>query len=53
MCLTRGAGAQCDFSPVGVEWRYYGMLPKAVIGALASQMGGQLLCLGGILNVGV
>ena len=26
--------------------------PKAVIGALASQMGGQLLCLGGIINVG-
>ena len=27
--------------------------PKAVIGALASLMGGQLLCLGGIINVGV
>ena len=26
--------------------------PKAVVGALASQMGGQLLCLGGIVNVG-
>ena len=27
--------------------------PKAVIGALASQMGAQLSCLGGIKNVGV
>ena len=27
--------------------------PKAVTGAVASQMGGQLLCFGGINNVGV
>ena len=27
--------------------------PKAVIGAFGSQMDGQLLCLGGIINVGV
>ena len=25
----RGAGARCDFSPIGVEWRYHGMLPKS------------------------
>ena len=31
-CLARGArgaGARCDFSPVGVEWRYHGMLPQS------------------------
>ena len=26
---VRGAGAWGDFSPVGVEWRYHGMLPKS------------------------
>jgi hypothetical protein len=28
-CLARSAGARCDFSPVGVEWWYHGMLPQS------------------------
>ena len=49
-CLARGAGVRCDFSSVGGTME---CCPKAVIGALALQMSGQFLCLGGIINVGV
>ena len=28
-CGACGAGARCDFSPVGVEWWNHGMLPKS------------------------
>ena len=27
--IQRVPRAQCDFSPVGVEWRYHGMLPQS------------------------
>ena len=39
--------------PGCVERWYHGMLPQSVIGALASQIGAQLLCLDGIKNIGV
>ena len=28
-CGHRGCLAACDFSPVGVEWRYHGILPQS------------------------
>ena len=48
-CLTRGA-TEARLAQNGGTME---CCPKAVIGTLASQMGGQLLCGGGIKNVGV
>ena len=53
MLAMRVPRARCDRGLVGVEQWYHGMLTQSSHRGRASQMGGPLLCLAEISNVGV